>query len=98
MALALLMVARLAEGLVLPCPLSEAARRMRGAGARVWLSTLTLPAVMRLPLSRVVEATEHGNHGLVAETILAALELVQSVLDSPSRSELTDLIAALRER
>jgi hypothetical protein len=98
MTLALLMVARLAEGLILPSPLSEAARRTRGAGARVWLSTLTLPAAMRIPLARVVEATEHGNHGVVAETILAAAELVQSVLDPPSRHEITDLIAALRER
>ena len=95
MALAMLMAARLADGLVGRTPLSGMARRMRGAGARVWFSTLTLPAAVRIPIARVVEATEGDDRGLVAETLGAFAEIARPLLDSPSRAEITELLAAL---
>ena len=54
MALATLMAARLAEGMLPDVALSPMARQSRGAGARLWFSAMTLPAATRLPLARVV--------------------------------------------
>ena len=95
MALAVLMGARLAEGLLPPAPLSGVARRIRGVGARVWFSTLTLPAATRVPIARVVEATEGDNRTLVAESLAVLIEIARPVLDSPSRAEIAELLTAL---
>ena len=96
MALATLMAARLAEGTLPPCPLSAVARRTRGVGARVWLSTLTLPSATRIPLARLVEATE-GAHpaAAVAEALTSFAEIARPMLDPASRTEIADLVAAL---
>ena len=96
MALASLMAARLADGLLLEVPLSAAARAGRAAGARLWCSTLTLPAAARVPLARVVDATEDGARAQVAEALLAFAAMAGPVLDGASRTELADLVALLR--
>jgi len=98
MALATLMAARLAEGVLPPCPLSATARRGRGVGARLWFSTLTLPAATRVPLARVVEATESDTPGLVADALAALIELARPQLDSPARAEMAELLTALGAR
>jgi hypothetical protein len=95
MALAALMAARLAEGTLGPCPLSTLARRSRGVGARVWFSTLTLPAVSRVPLARLVEATEGGDQSSVADALASFADIARATLDSASRTEIADLIAVL---
>ena len=95
MALATLMAARLAEGTLGPCPLSAVARRTRAVGARVWLSTLTLPAATRVPLARLVEATEGSDHTSVADALASFAEIARGTLDSASRAEIADLIATL---
>lgn len=98
MALASLMAARLADGLLLEVPLSAAARSGRAAGARVWCSTLTLPAAARVPLARVVDATDDGDRTQVAEALSAFAAMAGPVLDGASRTELADLVASLRAR
>ena len=95
MALATLMVARLAEGMLPAAALSATARRGRGVGARVWLSTLTLPAATRIPLARVVEATEGVERAPVATALAAFAEIAKPMLDAPSRLEIAELIAAV---
>lgn len=95
MALAALMAARLAEGTLPPCPLSVAARRTRGVGARVWLSTLTLPAATRVPLARLVEATEAEDRATVAEALASFAEIARPMLDPASRVEIADVVTAL---
>ena len=97
MALAALMAARLAEGTLASCPLSAAARRTRGLGARVWLSTLTLPAATRIPLARLVEATEGTHRTAVAEALTSFAEIARPMLDPASRAAIADLIAGLGE-
>ena len=87
MALATLMAARLAEGTLPPCPLSAVARRTRGVGARVWLSTLTLPSATRTPLARLVEATEGAHPAAVAEALTSFAEIARPMLDPASRAE-----------
>lgn len=98
MALASLMAARLGEGLLLEVPLSAAARTGRAAGARVWCSTLTLPAAARIPLARVVDASENGDPAQVAEALSTFAAMAGPVLDGASRSELADLVTSLRTR
>ena len=96
MALASLMAARLADGVALAAPLSLPARASRAAGARLWCSTLTLPAAARIPLARVVDASEAGERGQMAATLASFAAIAGSLLDAASRSELADLVAALR--
>ncbi len=95
MALASLMAARLADGVLLPMPLSAPARAARAAGARLWCSTLTLPAAARIPLARVVDASEAGDRRQIAETLTVFATVAGAILDAASRAELADLVTAL---
>ena len=98
MALAALMAARLADAALLPVPLSGAARANRAAGARVWCSTLTLPAAARIPLGRVVDTSENGERSHIADALAAFAAIAGPLLDSASRSELAELVASLAQR
>ena len=98
MALATLMAARLAEGMLPDTALTPMARQSRAAGARIWLSAMTLPAASRVPLARVVEASEGESRAAVAEALAAYAGVANAMLDPGSRVELTDLLAALGER
>ena len=95
MALAALMAARLAEGMLPPSPLAGATRHGRAVGARVWFSTLTLPAATRVPLARLVEATEGDSPAAAAEAMACFADIAKATLDSASRVEIADLITAL---
>jgi len=95
MALAALMAARLSDGVLLATPLTAAARASRAAGAKLWCSTLTLPAAARTALGRVVDATEIGERPQVAGVLSAFAIVAGSALDAPSRAELADLVTAL---
>lgn len=59
-ALASLLIARLAHGLRSPDPMSAPDRVARAASAKVWLASLALPAVARGPLARCIEATANS--------------------------------------
>ena len=98
MALAALMAARLAEASLLEVPLSGPARASRAAGARVWCSTLTLPATARIPLARVVDASEHGDRPHIAEMLTAFAVVAGPILDAASRAELAELVTSLGPR
>jgi hypothetical protein len=98
MALATLMAARLAEGMLPHAALSPPARQSRAAGARTWLSALTLPAVTRIPLARVVEASEGESRAVIAEALAAFAGIANAILDPPSRTEITELLTALGAR
>lgn len=96
MVLATLMAARLADGVSMPTPLTAAARQSRAAGARVWFSTLTLPAATRTPLAKLVEATEGEDRGRIAETFSAFAALAWPQLDVAARGEVGELVTALK--
>lgn len=95
-ALATFVAARLAAGLLPPYPLDADVRAGRAAAARPWLATLALPAALRVPFARLVDATGQAN----VEAVVAALEHVQAGiaehLDGASRAELDALAQALR--
>ena len=95
MALATLMAARLASGLLPPVPLCVSTRESRAAGARVWFSTLTLPASTRAPIARLVDATEGEDPGRVAAAMADVARATTQVLDRRSRAELAAIVAAL---
>ena len=59
-ALAVLSIARLASGLLPPDNLAAEDRQARATAARVWLASLALPAALRVPLARAVDASAQG--------------------------------------
>ncbi len=74
-ALASLLIARLAQGLRSPDPMTAPDRVARAASAKVWLASLALPAATRGPFARCVEATANSPlqvagalRGLIAAT------------------------------
>lgn len=95
-ALACFVAARLAAGFLPPHPLDPPVRASRAAGARPWLATLALPATLRVPFARLVDATGQADPAAA----LAALERVQGGagehLDQASHAELEQLARALR--
>ena len=95
-ALAAFVAAGLAAGLLPPHPLDAGVRATRAAAARPWLATLMLPAALRVPFVRVIDATGHADAG----PVVAALERLQpdvaEHLDADSRAELEQLAVALR--
>lgn len=95
-ALACFVAARLAAGLLPPFPLEPSLRATRAAAARPWLATLAIPAALRVPFARLVDATGQPEAG----GVVTALERVQAGagdhLDAPSRAELEQLARALR--
>jgi hypothetical protein len=95
LALATLMAARLASAAVPPHQLSAPARHSRAAGARVWFSTLTLPAAVRAPIARLLEATVQDDAATIASALTEVVTAAAPVLDRPARAELAGLVGAL---
>jgi hypothetical protein len=89
------MAARLAIGFHPTNPLSLGARRSRAAGARVWFSTLTLPAATRAPIARFVDAAESDDPALVGNALADVAKALGALLDVPSRAELSGIVKAL---
>ena len=56
----MLSIARLASGLLPPDNLAAEDRQARATAARVWLASLALPAALRVPLARAVDASAQG--------------------------------------
>jgi hypothetical protein len=95
-ALAAFVAARLAAGLLPPHALEPDVRAGRATAARPWLATLALPAALRVPFARLVDATGQPD----AAAVVTALERVQAgiaeQLDAASRAELDELAQSLR--
>lgn len=94
-ALAALMAARLAIAVLPPHPISATARASRAAGARVWFSTLTLPAATRAPMATLVDATEGSDPARIGAALTDVARVVGAHLDVASRAELTQVVKAL---
>ena len=92
-ALATLVAARVAAGAAPPLALAPALRVARADAARVWLSSVTMPAPVRTAIGRLLDSSA-GNDG---RTILASLAKVTDVtaplLTRGARSELDRLAA-----
>src|SRR5437868_14759975 len=60
-ALACLVVARLACGMLAPNDIEAANAKSRSAAAKQWLSSLSLPSPIRIPLTHVADAVATGD-------------------------------------
>jgi hypothetical protein len=89
-ALASLTAARLACAMLEPDPLPVAERTSRAAAARVWLASLALPNVTRVPFTRCFEATA-GSCGGAAVALRSLLSITSAHLDAASAQELERL-------
>ena len=95
-ALAVMLAARLAAAMLPPDALAEALRAERARAAKVWLSSLALPAGVRPALVRVLEASAGESTGALATALERAADAVSGVLDAASSAELNALTRALR--
>lgn len=93
-ALASLLIARLAHGLRGPDPMTAPDRVARAASAKVWLASLALPSATRVPFARCVEAT--ANSPLhVAGALRGLIAVTTAHLDGAAVNELERLTRLL---
>ncbi|MCU0634398.1 MAG: hypothetical protein MUE41_05960 [Gemmatimonadaceae bacterium] len=93
-ALATLVVARLALGLLDGSAVPTVLREQRAASARVWLASLALPSTTRVPIARAIEASVTGPTA-VAGALRSVLAATSGWLDPAAIDELTALIQRL---
>lgn len=96
-ALAVYLAARLAHDALPDQGLSEASRTERAAGARSWLSTLSLPAPVRPALAKLIDASA-GSPEQAAQAVRDVTAVTANFIDSGARSELDQLAGKLAGR
>jgi hypothetical protein len=74
--------------------LSVEERRARAAGARRWLSSLSLTEAVKRAFIELAEATEGDGHGTAAR-LRRVIEVTGAPLDAPARAELERLAKEL---
>ncbi len=95
-ALAALMGARLAAGLLGPTPLASDARATRADAARGWLGSIAVPPVAKVAVARLIEATGRDDLARVAMAMSKVTEVAAPYLDRAAQAELERFCAALR--
>lgn len=96
-ALACFLAARLAAAMLPRTHVAAPQRVTRATAARAWLSTLTIPAATRLPVSRVIDATAGDDTPAAAVLLGRMIELATPHLDRGARDELAALAASLAQ-
>jgi hypothetical protein len=91
------MVVRLAHGMRLPHPLMVDVRRQRAEQAQGWLTAVTLPPKTRSAVQRGIAASAQGDRTVMAEVLLALMDVTSAQLDRASRAEMQRLAEALRQ-
>lgn len=95
-ALAAYLAARLAHDARAGSPLPQPARAERAHGARGWLAGLALPANLRVPFARLLDATA-AEPAVLRTALDGVIALTADHLDPAARSELQQLAKALAE-
>jgi hypothetical protein len=93
-ALAVLTVARLGTVLLPPEALPLEERQVRASAARVWLASLALPAPLRVPLARAIDASAAGAMPM-ASALRSLSAAASSYLDGSASLELDRLVRRL---
>lgn len=93
-ALAALLVARLAQGVLPDEGLAPTDRATRAAAAKVWLASLALPAPTRVPFARCLDATT-GSPLAVAGALRSLIAAINAHLDGAAVQELEKLARQL---
>lgn len=94
-ALASYLAARLADDARTNDGLPQATRAERAQAARGWLAGMALPANLRVPFARLLDATA-GELPALSAALDGVIALANDYLDPPARSELQQLAQSLR--
>lgn len=95
-ALAVLVGARLAAGMLGAAALAADVRGARADAARNWLASIAVPPVTKVAVSRLIDATVRDDSGAAAAAIAKVAEVTAPYLDRAAQSELERLATALR--
>ena len=87
--------ARLAAALLPGNELPAEDRAARASAARTWLASLALPAALRAPLTRLVEATKGDDAHAAGAAVVTVADAAASYLDGPALAELRAFAAQL---
>lgn len=94
-ALACLVVARLAREACGISGLTAEQRRARATGARQWLGSTSVPAPVRAALVKLADASGGDDSRTVATALDSVIAVTASQLDPAARLELTRLAQAI---
>lgn len=93
--LACYVAARLAVGTAPESGLDAEQRALRAAAARTWAGSLALPAPLRVPLARVVDASRDGPAAAAGAALVTVADAAASYLDGQATAELRAIAAQL---
>lgn len=94
-ALAALLVARLAAGMVPDARLARPIRAQRAAAARQWLPSMCPDVRVRAACTTLAAATAEDDPSPVGKALVRVIEVTAPHLDSAARSELSALARSL---
>jgi len=94
-AISTLIAARLVAGVIEPFPLLQPLRKARADAARVWLTSVALPATTRTAVLKLIDATSGEDRRVVAQALAKVTDVTAPHLDRGARSELERLAARL---
>ncbi len=94
-AIATLIAARLVAGVLEPFPLLQPLRKARADAAKLWLSSVSLPATVRTSVLKLIDATTVDDRRIVAQALGKVTDVTAPHLDRGARSELERLAARL---
>ena len=90
-ALATLIAARLAAGAAAPLSLAPPIRAARADAAKVWLSSVALPAPVRAAITKLVDASAGNDEKSLLAALAKVTDVTAPVLTKGARSELDRL-------
>lgn len=76
-------------------PVPPSLRRTRARGARTWLGSLAVPAGVRAPVGKLIDASAADDSGALHHALLAVIAVTAAYLDPASRSDLERLAQTL---
>jgi hypothetical protein len=92
-ALATLVAARLAAGAAPPHALAPALRSARCNAARVWLTSVAVPAPVRSAIGRLLDASAGNDQRTILASLTKVTDVTAPLLSRGARSELDRLAA-----
>jgi hypothetical protein len=92
-ALATLIAARLAAGAAPPAVLAPPLRVARADAARVWLTSVALPAPVRAAIGKLVDATAGNDDRMIVLALAKVTDTTAPQLNRSARAELDRLAA-----
>jgi hypothetical protein len=76
-------------------PVPPSLRRTRARGARAWLGSVAVPAGVRGPIGKLIDASAGDDSAAVHHALLGVISVTAAYLDPAARSDLERLAQAL---